>query len=362
MSNGKNRTVWAFSVTIGTLVALWSMAVSAAHAGEQERAARPGEIVLMYKFHEGDTTRTRLTIDSVTKSTEFISEASWTQRRHQEFIFSVRVSAVSEDGVGTIEMTIESLRVSKERSGAGRVEFDSTKPGQPGGKGGVGDAELGGLVGKVVTMVVAPDGGVREMRGVDHLARAMTARLGEDEEAGDLVQGLVRAAGDDSLRSAMESGLRILPGRPVRRGEAWTSEFTQALPIAGKARSVWKNRLAAVERRRVPGGEAAGMVARIESDIQIELGEPVPKRQGPRWVELAPGIKITMDKSGGSATTLFDMTAGKAIRSEVRLKAPIEIMVEGLEGPKGSATLRQELESVILHEEIAGRVAAPPAR
>lgn len=328
------------------IASLGAVLLTAGHARAQ------GRIDLKYIFNEGEAARSRLTIENTTKTEESISGSSWQQRQKQEFVFRVQTTHVDVEGVGTIQMTIESLKASTERSGQGTTEFDSTKP-RKAGAASAGEDQLAALIGQSLTMVVAPDGAVREMRGVDIIARAMTAQLGENPLASGLVEGLTGAVADDALREALQAGMRVLPGRPVGRGETWTTQFSQSLGMLGAVKSKWKHRLASIERKKA-GEDQISQIARIESEVQIAVGDAGDKRPSRRgvdaWTELAPGLKVRFDKAKGTATTLFDVTRGRAIKSESAMTMPIEVKVEGLEGAIDKPTMRQEVESLMTHE------------
>lgn len=327
------------------------LALIAAICLPPDTARAQGRVDLRYVFTAGESVRTRLTIDNTTKTEEATSGAAWQQRQRQEFVFTVLTTNVDAAGVGTLQMTIESLKASQDRSGEGRTEFDSTKAQQEAGSG-RSTAELAGLVGQSITMVVAPDGTVREMRGMDVLARAMTAQLGEHPLAGPLVGELTRAFEDDSMREALQAGVRVLPGRPVRRGETWTTRLSQSLGPLGEARSTWRHRLADIKRERF-GQDHVSTVAKIESEIEISMGDGKDKRKsrkGDEWSELALGIKVRIHKAAGKATTLFDTTRGRAVRSESRMTMPVEVLIEALQTGKDDPSMCQEIESSVTHE------------
>lgn len=314
-------------------------------------ARAQGRVDLRYVFTEGETARSRLTIENTTRTAETASGATWEQRQRQEIVFSVLTTQVDGNGVGTVQMTIESIKATTDRSGEPRKEFDSTRPGQAGS--GLGSAgQLADLVGKAITMVIEPDGAVREMRGVDLIARAMTAQLGEDPLAGAIVSGLTGSVADDALSEALQTPMRTLPGRPVRRGETWTTNFSQPLGALGEAKSKWKHRLASIERKPT-GEDQVSQIAKIESTVDITLSQPQDKRKSRRdspWTELQLGVKIRLGDATGSATTLFDVTRGRAIKSESCLNMPVDVLIDALAVSGDKSTMCQEIESLMTHE------------
>jgi len=289
-----------------------------------------GTVDLRPRHTKGEVTHSRLTIDTQTETKGLEGSADGSQRQFLEATFRVKSESADPEGGATLSLTILTLHAERTTAEGGHEIADARTPQKN-----AASARLAGLIERSITVVYGPDGAVTSMTGAEALAGALTAQQADHP----LAAGLVRALTSDSLKEGFGAGLRVLPNKAVRRGEKWETRFAQPVPIVGEAVSVWKHRLAKVDRTR----------ATIESDITIDLAGTG---------ELMPGIKVTLDKAGGEATTVFDTALGRPVRAESDITMPLRMELPGLDG--SPVRIEQTVRTRTVQEEIGRPEAEKP--
>lgn len=277
-------------------------------------------------------------------------------RRAQSHVIFLRTTVTGVvEGVATLESTIESFTIDAEPSsldalGAGspgRFVYDSSRPEAARGLAAGQAAVLAGVVGSSFRTEIESGGKVRSMSGLESLSRIMTAPLEGSRGLGALAGALRSAAGDGALSQALSPGFSLIPPEPVRAGETWTSTLDQPLPMIGSARTTWTSRLSRADRR---GGSS---LATVESTAVIDLKNT--EANG-----VLPTSLITFDQGRGSATTVHDVTRGRAVSSSMELWLPITVRIP-LEDPGESVgqNVKTTLVTRMSHEVVGPEPARP---
>lgn len=289
-----------------------------------------GAVDLRPRFTPGEVTHSRLIIDTQTETKGLEGSADGSQRQYLEATFRVKTEAADPEAGATLSLTILTLHAERTTAQGGHEIADARTP-----DANAASKRLASLIERSITVEYAPDGSVSRLEGAEALAEALTAQQSDHP----LAAGLVRALTADALKQGLGAGLRVLPEEPVRRGARWETRFTQPIPIVGEARSLWKHRLARIDRS----------TATIESDISIDLAGAG---------ELMPGITVTLDKAGGEATTVFDTDLHRPVRAESDITMPLRLELPGLDG--NPTRIEQTVRTRTVQEEIPQREAEKP--
>ena len=110
-------------------------------------------------------------------------------------------------------------------------------------------APYAALAGKTITFRVDAEGNVLSCTGADEMMENVFGSLGGDGQASPLLALFKAGVNNDMLAAEFESGLGLVPGRIVRRGESWNIGIAQTLPLVGELRTTMECRLTAVRGR-----------------------------------------------------------------------------------------------------------------
>jgi len=277
-------------------------------------AAAAGQVSLRWGWEEGrelvyDTEQTLAQrIDGPEDSSN-----DWTIRYRVKQV----VKAVDASGFATVEQTYESGRIEASENGGQKLAYDSAK-----------DAEqdrdhrlilpFAAFIGKSITFEVGPEGEVKRVTGVSaDLATMVTIALYR------------QALSDEGLRRQLESALRIVPDRPVSRGDTWQVSVDQQSPV-GVVRSEVEYTLARL------GGERSG---RQSASIEAEgkLTQP-GEGDGPRGIGAMLQVKLVDSEIEGEIDFVAGEEAGWIEESKYTASSEWEVLGLGGGGPEGRTT------------------------
>lgn len=327
---------------------------------------------LIYKWEQGETIATRLTIEQertvgpMSGSTEsengkkgrrsrpddepeqprFMPIEYGTSSRTLVCDFDIHTIEVDQQGAAAIEMTIRNVAATADLPQGEKFIFDSTKKHKPGQQSARRAQTLADLVGKSMTMRIGRDGQVLESLGVDALVEAMNA-LQDDDALGAVMLDTLRRGGEQRGMDEMFTMCpRMLPGKPVHRGESWKTEVEHTLPIAGRIRTIWNSTLQSLR------GSGKSQIATIESEASIDIrpiGAGMPGIDG-----LPPGVSLEFQPGAGKATTKFDVIQGRATEAEMELDLKVGVCI-GQPGIGAIDGVMQTLKCRMKHELIEDR-------
>jgi len=226
----------------------------------------PEGLELAWRGQVGDVLRQRMHLSQVTEN----SMLPVRFETRSEMVLRQEVLAVSPEGVGTIELRYEAMRL--ESQGLTRARYDSTLTGAQAAD---NDARLTSLFGPMLqarlTIDVEPSGRVRRIVGLEQALHAVIARTVDAESA----QLLQQAFSEDSVRRMVE--LNVFPPR-LQRGARWERTLSVDLPGLGTMETLFESRLVGTRERQ---GESCARI-RIGGAIRLLDGAPVPPPGTPR--------------------------------------------------------------------------------
>lgn len=298
---------------------------------------------LRYKWNKGDVIYYRSTQDSVAKMTAFGMTQDTTV--HQEWVQRFEVKDVAADGVGTIDMSVVSVKITSEQSTGTKASFDSTKPAEQQFEGSAKDrprVDMGGMVGEHVTVVIDGLGAVKKVEGMAKVIEKMLAKMGNINPMA--AQGMRMTMGDESMRGNLERYFKVLPEKPVKTGDTWNCTFDQTIGGAG-------GRLRVDAAWTLGGAESAAEVTASKMTAKLKI-DAIPPKEG-EDTGITAKVKTTVTDGRGTAEALFDAKGGQLVKSSSEMTLPIESTMNGQGAPGGqSVTVKTDTTLKINFERI----------
>ena len=241
------------------------------------------------------------------------------------------VKNVDASGYATIEQSYESGRIEASENGGAKLVYDSSK-----------DAEqdrahrliapFAAFIGKTITFEVGPEGEVRRVTGASRILDEALANVSGDIAAMATIALYRQALSDEGLRRQLESALRIVPDKPVRRGESWTVVVDQPSPV-GVVRSETEYTLERLGRTR-DGAQP------VSIEAQGKLSKP-GGGDGPAGIGAMLEVKLIDSKITGDIEFVAGPDAGWIQRSSYTASSEWELL--GLLGGGPDAKTTQSM-------------------
>ncbi len=269
------------------------------------------DISLSLRLRKGETYRTRMTTD------RNISQTIRGQRQDIEqtvgMAYTVVVEGVDADRVASVKATCDWVSFEQDWP-VGKVEYDSSNPPAAVHPLAMGYATLKG---QSLSMRVAPDGHVEEIRAADAVRERMANRLDLPPGAmGDALKKSLRDQfGDGALKEMMGRMTAVLPDKTVTIGDSWTRTVT----VHTQARVIVDSTWTLDSRRR--GVAVISVSSTVKSDP-----EAAPIEMGPR--------KLSYELSGTQEGTLeLNQATGWIIRGKLTEQLSGKVSLGDMYGP-----------------------------
>ncbi len=137
--------------------------------------------------------------------------------------YTFDVEDVDFDGSITVKVTYHSI-LFKQDGPMGKFEYDSSNPPVA-----IPPMAMGfnALVGQSFTMIISPEGNVKDIYGVDEMLSNMIEQLDLPDfpMMDDLMKNLKGQFGDEALKENMEKMMAVFPDSPVGIGDRWTKRL-----------------------------------------------------------------------------------------------------------------------------------------
>ncbi len=270
-------------------------------ASAQDPSAK--DFDLRWRGKAGDVLRLRLSM-SQTFENSMVPQAVESETT---FVFHQRVKSVSPEGIGTMELDYEAVRM--RLTGPMSTSYDSTLEGDAAGQ---NDSEMAALFGPLlaasIELEIEPSGRIRELRGLEQALQDAFDNLENDQ----MREAFKQMFGEESLRRMVE--LQVFPDKPVAVGDTWQRDMDMKVPMLGTMRFDFDNEFRGVERHN--GTDCA----RVDVGGTIELDSsgadfPVP-------------MEASMADSDVSGTMFFDLENGFLVESEMTNALDLEMSFE----------------------------------
>lgn len=274
------------------------------------------QVALQYHWKQGEavTYKTTLETDSTASGIPGMTDVTFSQTMTQRI--KLLAAAVAPDGVVTLHQTIDAVRVEM-RTPMGKVAYDSEDP-----KSATRDDSVealskvfGGMVGATLSVVMAPNGAIQRIDGVQKVVEKITQDLPEGRAGAQMAQSLKTVMSDDSIRAALEQSFPRLPPNPVKPGESWTSQVSLGADVIGKITGTQTLTLKSADA-------AAGAIIGVALALKQESAPPV----GPS------GMTVKLGDGKGEGEMQFDVANGRIRKSTMRTEIPSTMNSVGPDG------------------------------
>ncbi|MFG0328279.1 MAG: DUF6263 family protein [Phycisphaerales bacterium] len=302
-----------------TVASLWS-AVAAAEPTRIAWRWAPEQSRVFEMTREMNRTLVAFT-ERKTRTVEWMS-TTWT------------ATEVDDAGVATIEIHFDRTRYRSNASAFGELFFDSDQP----DVGGLKDLPLirplAGLVGRSITVRMAPTGELLELEGLDAIVNEALTDTGADSE---MKESMRRAFGDEGMRQWMESVTRIAPAEPVESGHEWATEVKWPIQWVGVVTGVLNNKVRSIE------DTADGRRAEIISTSEVSAELRTLDLQKNNFAGRPKGV---IDNSKAVRRATFEIKRGAPSRSEAGVLADLRLTL-GTEENSLDSTERVEYRVIL---------------
>jgi hypothetical protein len=151
---------------------------------------------------------------------------------------------------------------------------------------------FGSMIDKPFMAVIAPDGSVKSVTGMDAIAESMSAAISADGPmAAQIGEQMKQLFGGDAIKSSFEQSFKMYPANAVNVGDSWNMENTMMISNMNASFKT-KYTLKAVNRNMA--------TIAVESTIEIETGAGMEGKlagtqTGTIVVDTETGLHVTGD-------------------------------------------------------------------
>ena len=288
-----------------------------------------GPVDLRYRWTPGEALRYQVS-QRTTANTVAPEEVPVTSLQASTATMRFDVERVREDGAVTLRSTLETLKVEMTESTEGNtrrlLSFESGRPASD--DQGRGARAIASLLGKSYTVLLAADGEVLSVSGMDKLLEEATADMLV------LRPALNQIFGDQAMRAQLQQWLGLLGPSALELGESWTKRTEHGLPGVGRVRICTTLKLITVSDN----------VARVRLIMTLEK-VPVEGVQAKTRVLLA--------NATGHGEMLVDLGGGRIRQLNLTWRIPLQFETTGSDG--ALTTIEQMVESSFLVELLDSR-------
>ena len=272
------------------------------------------ETTLQYKWTKGDHLKYRLTTQTDVAMSGIPGMGEMTVATTQVQVQDIAVTDVAADGVATLQMKIESIKMEVVSPMGGSMSYDSASPTPPADPTVAQAAQvLGAIIGETMTIVIEPTGAVRSVTGATKVKAKLEKAMGSTGNADQL--GLGSFLNDDAIKGALGQGLANLPKGAVKPGATWQQEVRVPTPMSTMVSS---SEYAFKGIEQLDGREVARLATTIKTRAE-GTGQ-----MGPMTVRVEPG--------SGTGEMIFDTKLGRVLKSTANTSMPMSMSMTTPDG------------------------------
>ena len=263
--------------------------------GEVKKAepAAP-EPSFLYQFEPGKTVRYRTTTEME------MTGGMMAMKRNQIQELTWKVLEVDAEGLATVELSYDVIKLTMEHPMMGVVEFDSTAEGAADEAPNPLVALEAAFLGKKVTLKITPQGQIKEASGFDKIVEEMV----KDNPMLEMMGGMIN---DETMKGQMQSFVAKMPDEDLKVGDEYKDQVSSPSPVGGSVTADITSRVKSIDEK---DGRTIGT---LESSATIDMSNlemPEADPDDPMSAMLSQ-IKISDGKVTG--VTTFDMTNGQLV-------------------------------------------------
>ena len=179
---------------------------------------------------------------------------------------------------------------------------------------------FGKMIGQSLVMVIAPDGSVKSVSGMDVIGEGMIGAIAGDNQMGvQLGAQMKQQFNDDAMKKMFDQSFKIYPNNPVKAGDSWDKEnmttvnnMNTGLKTKYTLKSVSKNVVTIAVEGEIEVNPGAGVEGKIAGT-----------QTGTMNVDAKTGLTLTSDVTQSMKGTL--KTQGMDILMEMTAKTKTSI-------------------------------------
>ncbi len=265
---------------------------------------------LAWKFQSGESLK--YTVQQNTQMEMDLNGQQQTMTMNQTMDMVWKIASVESNGDARMAQIVDRVQFKSEGGPFGAVQFDSSSNE-------VVDSPLVKSMAEVFKKIVGQEFGVTmQSTGKVQEVTVPPALLKALTDAGPAAN----AMNEDTLKQMMTQSAVTLPSQGIKTGDSWESNQKVELPFGT---------MTIVSMLTYEGTE--GGLAKISMQPKIDVK---PKEGAP--------ITLTMKKSDGKGTVLFDVARGRIAKSDLDLTMEIQVKQFGTQIQQ---TLRQKTSMVL---------------
>ncbi len=257
-------------------------------------ACKPSTFTLHLHFKKGDVFHVKM--DTTQHMRQTIMGQDIKVNQQMLFEYTWEVTNVDAAGDATIEVTYDRLALTQEQNGEKRA-YDSASGEEPPDffKG----VDL--LVGKSFQVVLAPDGSVKSLTGLEEMLRQVADEMGLGKgETDAFYESLLGGFGDQAMTEQFGAFFPPYPHKPLKVGSAWDSDVTLKVFFPLNVHTTYT----------VQSWQGNQVTLKMASTIKTNPSKTTTPPNSP----FAVRYEITGTQEG---TSLIDLTTGMLTHSEV---------------------------------------------
>ena len=267
------------------------VAAAASHSAQ-------AETLLRWKFEKGQKTHMVITQEMQMKMVMQENPVLMTTTSTMEFDWEV--TALDEQGVATMSMTTDRIRMKMKGPQGVMMEYDSQSDKKPEGMAAMMAPMFKGMLNKPYTTKMDSRGKILEMKLPQGLAESMN-KLPGGAQLGSMFT-------EESMKGMAE--IATFPEKPLKPDDTWTRTATIKNPVGGDMITETTFRYVGSEVR--DGRE----LEKITMDVKMRVGE-------------GGNVKMKITDQATKGTIYFDNAAGQFVSSESKSKMKMKISVLG---------------------------------
>jgi len=258
------------------------------------------------------------------------------QKMNQMMAMGMGFDVLDVDDNGNMSIKATYLTIHMKMEGPmGVMEYDSTKPPQPGAENQM-SAMQAAMLGQSFVMKFSPKGEILEIKGMDEMIAKMIDKMAVDEAKKQQTKEMMKNfINEDKMKEMSGAMVAALPPKPVGIGDSWTNKISVAVGFPME-----------IDTTNTLTDHKDGIVT-IETNAKIETGdEAKPTEMGP--------MKMTMKMKGTQKGTIqIDSATGWIVRSKADANFAGEFKTEPNEQMPQPMTIPIAIESVTTVEPMA---------
>jgi hypothetical protein len=259
------------------------------------------ETLLRWKFEQGQKTRMVITQEMQMKMVMQEKPIQTTNTSTMEF--DMEVTALDEQGVASMSMTADRIRMKMKGPQGVMMEYDSQSDKKPEGMAAMMATVFEGMLdNKPYTTKMDPRGKILEMKLPQGFAESMN-KLPGGAQLGSMFT-------EESMKGMAETA--TFPEKPLKPGDTWTHTTKMKNPVIGDLIEDTTSRYVGSEVR--DGRE----LEKITLDVKMRVGE-------------GGNVKMKIADQSNTGTLYFDNAAGQFVSSDSKTKMKMKISVLGQE-------------------------------